>query len=142
MAIQCEIIDARVSPVYATAGSAGMDLFACVSTPVMLAPGETYLMSTGIKLHIGSTGYAGLILPRSGLGHTRGIVLGNSVGLIDSDYKGELKVSVWNRNRDEWYTIQPMDRIAQLIIVPIAHVALQFVAGVNRGEGGFGSTGS
>ncbi|MEO8752380.1 MAG: dUTP diphosphatase, partial [Casimicrobiaceae bacterium] len=105
-------------PTYATPGAAGLDLRACVEASVTIAPGDTHLVSTGIAIHIGNAGYAAVILPRSGLGHKHGIVLGNLVGLIDSDYQGPLMVSCWNRSR-EAYTIEPMDRIAQLVIVPV-----------------------
>jgi dUTP pyrophosphatase len=130
-------------PQYATPGSAGLDLRACLPAPMSLKPGETHLVPSGIAIHIADSGYAALILPRSGLGHKHGIVLGNLVGLIDSDYQGQIFVSVWNRGHNE-FTIQPMERIAQLIIVPVAQVEFNVVpefAASHRGEGGFGSTG-
>jgi len=133
-------------PAYATAGSAGLDLRACIDAPIMLAPGATTLIPTGIAIHIADPGYAALILPRSGLGHKHGIVLGNLVGLIDSDYQGELMVSCWNRNPTGTapFTIEPRERIAQLVIVPVQQVQFQEVADFSasdRGAGGFGSTG-
>jgi dUTP pyrophosphatase len=144
--LDLKILDARMRdalPQYATAGSAGLDLRACIDQPVTIAPGETVLIPTGLAIHIGDPGYAAMILPRSGLGHKNGIVLGNLVGLIDSDYQGPLQVSTWNRGNAA-FTIQPMDRIAQLIIVPVAQVKLNVVedfAASDRGAGGFGSTG-
>ena len=136
----------RDLPAYATAGAAGLDLRACVDTPISLAPGATVLIPTGIAIHIADPGYAALILPRSGLGHKHGIVLGNLVGLIDSDYQGELMVSCWNRNdaASAPFTIQPQERIAQLVIVPVQQVQFQEVVEFSvsdRGSGGFGSTG-
>ena len=133
-------------PAYATGGSAGLDLRACVDAAIELAPGATTLIPTGIAIHIADPGYAALILPRSGLGHKHGIVLGNLVGLIDSDYQGELMVSCWNRNAAgaAAFTIQPQERIAQLVIVPVQQVQFQEVADFSasdRGAGGFGSTG-
>ncbi len=133
-------------PAYATTGSAGLDLRACIDTAIELAPGATTLIPTGIAIHIADPGYAALILPRSGLGHKHGIVLGNLVGLIDSDYQGELMVSCWNRNAADStaFTIQPQERIAQLVIVPVQQVQFQEVAefsASDRGAGGFGSTG-
>lgn len=133
-------------PAYATTGSAGLDLRACIDTAIELAPGATTLIPTGIAIHIADPGYAALILPRSGLGHKHGIVLGNLVGLIDSDYQGELMVSCWNRNAagSAAFTIQPQERIAQLVIVPVQQVQFQEVAefsASDRGAGGFGSTG-
>ncbi len=133
-------------PAYATTGSAGLDLRACIDTAIELAPGATTLIPTGIAIHIADPGYAALILPRSGLGHKHGIVLGNLVGLIDSDYQGELMVSCWNRNAagSAAFTIQPQERIAQLVIVPVQQVQFQEVAefsASDRGTGGFGSTG-
>jgi dUTP pyrophosphatase len=144
--IDVRILDERVRemlPAYATPGAAGMDLRACVDGPLTIAPGETTLIATGISIHIGDPAYAALILPRSGLGHKHGIVLGNLVGLIDSDYQGPLMVSCWNRGR-EAFTLQPMDRLAQLIIVPVAHARFRVVERFEesaRAEGGFGSTG-
>jgi dUTP pyrophosphatase len=144
--IDVRILDERLRemlPAYATPGAAGMDLRACVDAPMTIAPGETTLIATGISIHIGDPGYAALILPRSGLGHKHGIVLGNLVGLIDSDYQGPLMVSCWNRGR-ETFTLQPMDRLAQLVIVPVAHARFRVVEKFEesaRAEGGFGSTG-
>lgn len=135
---------ARASlPAYATAGSAGLDLRACIEAAIELAPGATTLLPTGLAIHIADPGYAALILPRSGLGHKHGIVLGNLVGLIDSDYQGELMVSCWNRGNAS-FTIQPQERIAQLVIVPVQQVQFQEVSvfsASDRGAGGFGSTG-
>jgi dUTP pyrophosphatase len=144
--IDVRVLDARLReqmPVYATAGAAGLDLRAALDAPLTLAPGDTQLVPTGLAIHIGDPGYAALILPRSGLGHKHGIVLGNLVGLIDSDYQGQLMVSAWNRGREP-FTIQPLERIAQLVIVPVAQVAFNVVdsfAASERGAGGFGSTG-
>lgn len=144
--IELKILDERIRPhlpTYATPGSAGMDLRACVEEPVTIAPGEAVLVPTGIAIHIGDTGYAAIILPRSGLGHKHGIVLGNLVGLIDSDYQGPLMVSCWNR-KAEAFTLQPMDRLAQLVIVPVVQAAFRIVenfAASERGDGGFGSSG-
>ena len=138
---------ARVNlPAYATSGSAGLDLRACIDAPIVLAPGATTLIPTGIAIHIADPGFAALILPRSGLGHKHGIVLGNLVGLIDSDYQGELMVSCWNRNPTGTapFTIEPQERIAQLVIVPVQQVQFQEVSDFSasdRGVGGFGSTG-
>ena len=144
--LDVKILDQRLNdqlPQYATPGSAGLDLRACIAAPMTLKPGETNLVPSGIAIHIGDSGYAALVLPRSGLGHKHGIVLGNLVGLIDSDYQGQIFVSVWNRGHAE-FTIQPMERIAQMIIVPVLQVEFNvvpdFVASA-RGEGGFGSTG-
>ena len=131
-------------PSYATAGSAGMDLRACLDEAVTLNPGDTVLIPTGLAVYIADPGLAGLILPRSGLGHKHGIVLGNLVGLIDSDYQGPLMVSLWNRNQQE-FTINPGDRIAQLVFVPVAQVTFDIVENFvasDRGEGGFGHTGT
>ncbi|EGV37257.1 dUTP diphosphatase [Neisseria weaveri LMG 5135] len=130
-------------PAYATPGSAGLDLRACLDEAVTLQPGETFLIPTGLAVYLGNPAYAAVLLPRSGLGHKHGIVLGNLVGLIDSDYQGELKVSVWNRSQTA-FTIEPMERIAQMVIVPVAQAAFKIVnefAASERGEGGFGSTG-
>ncbi len=130
-------------PRYATAGAAGLDLRACVNAPLTLQPGDSQLVPSGIAIHLGDPGYAAVVLPRSGLGSTHGIVLGNLVGLIDSDYQGEVLVSVWNRGRNA-FTIQPMDRIAQLVVVPVVQVELQVVEEFSasaRGAAGFGSTG-
>lgn len=130
-------------PQYATAGSAGLDLRACLDEPVTLPPGETVLVPTGLAMHIADPGYAAMILPRSGLGHKHGIVLGNLVGLIDSDYQGPLIVSVWNRSQTE-FLLQPMERLAQLVVVPVQQVDFDVVEEFDtseRGIGGFGSTG-
>ena len=130
-------------PAYATPGSAGMDLRACLDGPLTLAPGDTQLIPTGLAIHMGDTGMAAVILPRSGLGHKHGIVLGNLVGLIDSDYQGQLMVSCWNRGRAE-FTIEPGERIAQLVFVPVLQPELVQVESFDastRGEGGFGSSG-
>lgn len=130
-------------PHYATAGAAGLDLRACVDVPLTLAPGDSQLVPTGIAIHLGDPGYAALVLPRSGLGAKHGIVLGNLVGLIDSDYQGPVMVSVWNRGRGA-FTIQPLDRIAQLVVVPVQQVEFNVVEefeNSGRGSGGFGSTG-
>jgi dUTP pyrophosphatase len=145
--IELKILDQRLRaamPTYATPGAAGLDLRACVEAAVTIAPGDTHLVSTGMAIHIGDPGFAAVILPRSGLGHKHGLVLGNLVGLIDSDYQGPLMVSCWNRSRDA-YTIEPMDRIAQLVIVPVAHAQFRLVQEFEASEragGGFGSTGS
>lgn len=131
-------------PDYATEGSAGLDLRACLQEPLSLEPGQCELLSTGMAIHIADPGYAGMILPRSGLGHRHGIVLGNGVGLIDSDYQGPLMVSCWNRGREP-FTIGPGERIAQLVIVPVVQARFEpvaaFPASSARGEGGFGHTG-
>lgn len=130
-------------PAYATPGSAGLDLRACLSETVMLAPGETLLVPTGIAVHLADPAYAAVLLPRSGLGHKNGIVLGNLVGLIDSDYQGELQVSLWNRG-SETFAVEPMARIAQMVVLPVAQASFRIVdefAASERGEGGFGSTG-
>ena len=131
-------------PQYATAGAAGLDLRACLDAPVVLQPGEVYLVPTGIAIHLANPAYAAVLLPRSGLGHKHGIVLGNLVGLIDSDYQGQLMVSAWNRS-DTAFTIEPMERIAQLVIVPVVqaqfNVVNDFAATSERGAGGYGSTG-
>lgn len=148
MQIRLRILDPRLGrdfplPEYATSGSAGVDLRACVDAPLNVAPGQTVLVPTGMAIHIGDPGLAAVILPRSGLGHKHGIVLGNLVGLIDSDYQGQLMVSVWNRSSAP-FTIQPLDRIAQLVVVPVLQVGFNVVdefASSDRGEGGFGSTG-
>ena len=131
-------------PSYATPGSAGLDLRACITEPLVIEPGETRLVPTGLAIHISDPGYAALILPRSGLGHKHGIVLGNLVGLIDSDYQGQLMVSTWNRG-DKAFTLNPLDRLAQLVIVPILQVGFNVVdefGESTRGTGGFGSTGT
>ena len=144
--IDLRILDDRLKdnlPAYATPGAAGLDLRACLAAPQELAPGATTLVPTGIALHIADPGLAALILPRSGLGHKQGIVLGNLVGLIDSDYQGQIFVSVWNRGHAP-FTIQPLERIAQLVIVPVVQASFNVVDSFEesaRGEGGFGSTG-
>lgn len=144
--IDIKILDARLKdhrPAYATAGSAGLDLRACLEAPITLHAGETALVPSGLAIHLADPGLAAMILPRSGLGHKHGIVLGNLVGLIDSDYQGQIFVSVWNRGR-EAFIIQPMERIAQLVIVPVLQVGFNVVdefAESDRGAGGFGSTG-
>ena len=130
-------------PSYATSGSAGLDLRACIDEPMEIMSGETKLIPTGLAIHIADPGYAALILPRSGLGHKHGIVLGNLVGLIDSDYQGQLMVSTWNRGTDA-FTLNPMERLAQLVIVPVLQVGFNVVEEFeesDRGAGGFGSTG-
>ena len=146
MQVDVKIIDPRLAsnlPGYATPGSAGLDLRACLAEPLTLQPNAWQLVPTGIAIHLGDPNFAALILPRSGLGHKHGIVLGNLVGLIDSDYQGQLMVSAWNRS-DVAFTIEPMERIAQLVIVPVVqarfNVVSDFVAS-ERGEGGYGSTG-
>ncbi len=144
-AIQIKVLDPRANvPAYATDGSAGLDLRAILDTPLTLAPGQTQLIKTGLSIFIGDPGLAAVILPRSGLGHKHGIVLGNLVGLIDSDYQGELMVSCWNRGNAD-FTIEPLERIAQLVFVPVVRADLQvvteFAAHSARGAGGFGSTG-
>jgi dUTP pyrophosphatase len=144
--LEVKILDERIRgmlPHYASTGSAGLDLRACVEKPLVLAPGESQLVPSGIAIHVADPGYAAVILPRSGLGAKNGIVLGNLVGLIDSDYQGPLMISVWNRGRVA-FTIQPLDRIAQMVIVPVVQVEFQVVeefAASARGAGGFGSTG-
>jgi dUTP pyrophosphatase len=144
--IDLKILDPRMQdflPAYATGGSAGLDLRACIDAPLTLEPGQTVLVPTGLAIHIGDPGLAAMILPRSGLGHKNGIVLGNLVGLIDSDYQGQLMVSTWNRGQTA-FTLQPMDRLAQLVIVPVVQVGFNIVeefAASDRGVGGFGSTG-
>jgi dUTP pyrophosphatase len=146
--LQVRILDARVGtsfplPHYATAGSAGMDLRACIDTALRLEPGQAELIPTGVAIHLADPGLAALILPRSGLGHKHGVVLGNLVGLIDSDYQGALMVSCWNRSGAR-YEIQPGERIAQLVVVPVLQVALEIVSDFtasSRGDGGFGHSG-
>ena len=144
--LDVRILDPRLRdalPQYSTAGAAGLDLRACVDKPLKLAPGAADLVPTGIAIHLADPGLAAVVLPRSGLGHKHGIVLGNLVGLIDSDYQGQVMVSLWNRS-EAAFTINPMDRIAQLVVVPVVQVKLnvvdEFVAS-RRGPGGFGSTG-
>ena len=147
MQIDVKILDPRLAqqpPAYATPGSAGLDLRACLEQPLVLAPGACELVPTGMAIHLADPGYAALILPRSGLGHKHGIVLGNLVGLIDSDYQGQLMVSAWNRG-EQPFTIAPMERIAQLVIVPVLQSRFNLVddfgAATERGSGGYGSTG-
>jgi dUTP pyrophosphatase len=145
--VQVRILDPRMAdslPAYATPGSAGLDLRACLDQALELAPGQTALIPTGLSVYLGDPGLAAVLLPRSGLGHKHGIVLGNLVGLIDSDYQGPLMVSCWNRG-DTAFTVQPMERIAQMVIVPVVQASFevvdQFHAPSGRAEGGFGSTG-
>ena len=144
--IDVKILDARVAqsmPAYATPGSAGLDLRACIERAIELKPGQTELVPTGVAIHLADAGLAGVVLPRSGLGHQHGIVLGNLVGLIDSDYQGQIFVSLWNRG-NEVFTLTPMQRIAQLVFVPVVQVQLNPVEAFSesgRGAGGFGSTG-
>ena len=144
--VDIKVLDARMAahlPAYATAGSAGLDLRACLDAPLELAPGQCTLIPTGLALHIANPGLAAVLLPRSGLGHKHGIVLGNLVGLIDSDYQGPLMVSCWNRSAAV-FTVQPLERIAQLVIVPVVQAQFRVVdsfATTDRGTGGFGSTG-
>jgi dUTP pyrophosphatase len=144
--LDVKILDPRIKdllPAYGTAGSAGLDLRAALREPLTIAPGSTHLIPTGLAIHIGDPAYAAMILPRSGLGHKHGIVLGNLVGLIDSDYQGELMISTWNRGQTE-FVMQPMERLAQLVIVPVLQVELNVVEDFDasdRGAGGFGSTG-
>lgn len=146
MNIDIKVLDARMAgclPAYATPGSAGLDLRACLDAPLTLAPGACELVRTGLAIHLADAGFAALILPRSGLGHKHGIVLGNLVGLIDSDYQGELMVSAWNRSAAS-FTIAPMDRLAQLVVVPVVQAQFTVVdtfAPSSRGAGGYGSTG-
>jgi dUTP pyrophosphatase len=144
--VDVKLLDPRLAsqmPAYATPGSAGLDLRACLDAPLVLSPGATSLIPTGLAIHLGDPGLAALILPRSGLGHKHGIVLGNLVGLIDSDYQGPLMVSCWNRGTAA-FTIEPMERIAQLVVVPVVQAGFRVVddfGASTRGEGGFGSTG-
>jgi len=145
--VAVKLLDPRLKvslPSYATKGSAGLDLRACIEAPLTLQPGQTQMVSTGMAIHIADPGYAAMILPRSGLGAKSGIVLGNLVGLIDSDYQGPLMCAMWNRGQAE-FTLQPMDRIAQLVIVPVLQVDFAVVddfVSSQRGSGGFGSTGT
>jgi dUTP pyrophosphatase len=145
--IDVRVLDERVAghlPTYATAGSAGLDLRACIDAPIVLEPGQAALIPTGLAIHIGDPGLAAMLLPRSGLGHKHGIVLGNLVGLIDSDYQGPLMVSCWNRGAAV-YTVQPLERIAQMVIVPVVQAQFRRVDTFDesaRGAGGFGSTGA
>lgn len=144
--VDIKLIDGRLKespPHYATPGAAGLDLRACIEAPLKVHAGETHLIPTGMAIHLGDPGLAAMILPRSGLGHKHGIVLGNLVGLIDSDYQGEIFVSLWNRSA-ETFTLNPMDRLAQLVVVPVVQVAFHVVDDFDashRGAGGFGSTG-
>jgi dUTP pyrophosphatase len=144
--IDVKILDERLRgqlPQYATPGSAGLDLRACINAPLALAPGQTELIPSGIAIHLADSGLAAVILPRSGLGHKHGIVLGNLVGLIDSDYQGQIFVSTWNRGRAS-FTVNPMERLAQLVVVPVVQVGFNVVEDFDtsrRGAGGFGSTG-
>ena len=144
--LDVKILDERIRaslPAYATGGSAGLDLRACLDEPQTLRPGDTFLVPTGLAIHIGDPRYAAMIIPRSGLGHKHGIVLGNLVGLIDSDYQGQLFVSCWNRGREP-FVVNPLERIAQLVVVPVMQVELNVVESFDesdRGAGGFGSTG-
>lgn len=147
MQIELKILDERLRdnlPTYATPGSAGLDLRACLTDPLTLQPNAWQLVPTGMAIHLKDPGYAAMILPRSGLGHKHGIVLGNLVGLIDSDYQGQLMVSAWNRS-DVPYTLQPMERLAQLVVVPVVQASFKLVESFEgasqRGEGGYGSTG-
>lgn len=145
--VQIKVLNDKMAealPAYATTGSAGLDLRACIDQSITLQAGECFLFPTGIAIHLNNPGFAALILPRSGLGHKNGIVLGNLVGLIDSDYQGELKVSLWNRSHTD-FTINPMDRIAQMMIIPVLQPQFELVTeftASERGEGGFGSTGA
>ena len=145
--LEVKILDERIRgllPHYASAGAAGLDLRACMDSPLTLQAGESQLVPSGIAIHVGDPGYAAVILPRSGLGHKHGVVLGNLVGLIDSDYQGQLMVSCWNRSATD-FTVQPGERIAQMIIVPVVQVNLEVVddfAASQRGAGGFGHTGT
>jgi dUTP pyrophosphatase len=144
--VDVRILDPRMKdrlPAYATTGSAGLDLRACIDAPIVLAPGTAELVPTGLAIHLGDPGHAAMILPRSGLGHRHGIVLGNLVGLIDSDYQGPLMVSCWNRGQAP-FTIEPFERIAQLVVVPVVQAEFRVVDRFDaseRGAGGFGSTG-
>ncbi len=146
MNIQVKILDPRMKdqlPSYATSGSAGLDMRACLDAPMTIAPGQTVLIPTGLSIYVADPGYAAVLLPRSGLGHKHGIVLGNLVGLIDSDYQGPLMVSCWNRG-DQAFVMQPMERIAQLVVLPVVRADFQVVDNFEvseRGVGGFGSTG-
>ncbi len=146
--VQLKILDKRIGdtipmPAYATDGSAGMDLRACIDDSIELKPGDTELIPTGMAIHISNPGYCAMLLPRSGLGHKHGVVLGNLVGLIDSDYQGQLYVSCWNRG-DTTFTVEPGERIAQMVIVPVAQIEFEIVDEFDesdRGAGGFGHTG-
>jgi dUTP pyrophosphatase len=146
--IQLKILDSRIGsdfplPEYATSGSAGVDMRACINAPLTLSPGQTHLIPTGVALHINDPGIAAVLLPRSGLGHKHGIVLGNLVGLIDSDYQGQVYVSCWNRGKDS-FTIQPGERVAQMVFVPVVRAEFETVVSFqesDRGDGGFGHSG-
>ena len=144
--VDVKILDARLRdqlPEYATSGSAALDLRACIDAPILLNPGQTELIPSGIAIHLDEPGLAAMVLPRSGMGHKHGIVLGNLVGLIDSDYQGQILVSLWNRGQSV-FTVNPMERIAQLVVVPVVQVRFNVVdhfAQSKRGSGGFGSTG-
>jgi dUTP pyrophosphatase len=146
MRVEVRVLDERMReslPAYATPGAAGLDLRACLDAPIVIAPGATHLVGTGLAIHIADPGHAALILPRSGLGHKHGIVLGNLVGLIDSDYQGELMISTWNRGATA-FTLNPLERLAQLVIVPVVQARFELVERFDasaRGAGGFGSTG-
>ena len=153
MIVELKILDARMRellPAYATPGSAGLDLRACIDAPLTIAPGQTVLIPTGLSMYLADPGHCAMLLPRSGLGHKHGIVLGNLVGLIDADYQGPLMVSCWNRHApsagpDAAFTVQPMERIAQMVIVPVVHASFRVVDTFEtsrRGDGGFGSTGT
>jgi len=145
--IDVKVLDSRMRdqlPAYATQGSAGLDLRACIDEPLLIEPGATHLIPTGLAIHVADPEYAAVILPRSGLGHKHGIVLGNLVGLIDSDYQGPLMVSAWNRSQTA-YTLQPLERLAQLVIIPVVQAQFNLVddfTSSDRGTGGFGSTGT
>ena len=147
LTIDLKVFDERMRahlPAYATPGSAGLDLRALLDAPITIAPGETVLVRTGLAIHIGAPGYAAVILPRSGLGHKKGIVLGNLVGLIDSDYQGELMISTWNRGQEP-FVLEPFERLAQLVVMPVVQPQFKLVdefVESERGTGGFGSTGT
>ncbi|MBO5659115.1 MAG: dUTP diphosphatase [Duodenibacillus sp.] len=147
MQVDLKLLDERMRsyiPTYATDGSAGLDLRALLDAPITIEPGQTVLVKTGLAIHLNDPGYAAMILPRSGLGHKKGIVLGNLVGLIDSDYQGELMISTWNRS-DTPFVLEPFERLAQLVIVPVVQARFRLVDGFEsseRGTGGFGSTGT
>ena len=144
--LEIKVLDERIRPhlpAYATYGSAGLDIRACIEEPLTLRPGESALVPSGIAIHLGDPGLAAILIPRSGLGHKHGIVLGNLVGLIDSDYQGQVFVSCWNRGREP-FIVNPLERIAQMVVVPVVQVELDIVESFDasaRGDGGFGSTG-
>jgi dUTP pyrophosphatase len=144
--LDIKVLDERIRehlPAYATSGSAGLDIRACIPEPITMRPGDSALIPSGIAIHIGDPGFAAILIPRSGLGHKHGIVLGNLVGLIDSDYQGQVFVSCWNRGKEP-FVVNPMERIAQMVLIPVAQVGLNIVESFDeslRGEGGFGSTG-